>query len=444
MGRCEVKNLLSVLVATALVCAAVGSAFVTASAADGYVACSNSDDVIPFDLVSYTLGTPIPLPAAYPYPYDATMSPDGLEVWVPDASGDHVVVIDVATNTISHTIPVGEYPNCVVFTDDGNSALVSSRDSDYVAVIKTSTYTVTDSLYVLTGGGGTYDGPGNMALDPVSKNIYAVDWYDDTLFEIDPSASTVLRSASVGSELWQLVVDPAGQYIYVTDRGPDVVRVIDRATLTEVTSVAVGADPWGIDVTLDGSRLVVACEDVSSVYVIDTSDWSTAVIPLDTGADPRDVDILDSDGSAFVAGGDATATDYVYVIELSDNTIKSSIPVGGNPNCVAVQAQTTSDDVGVEGGDQAAELRLECHPNPFNPKTAVCYHVPTATDVNLAVYDVAGRLVHVLHSGPVDAGDHEVFWNGSSSEGGVAASGVYFVRLDALGRSRTIKAVLLK
>ena len=411
---------------------------------DGYVACSSSDDVIPFDLVNHVAGTPIPLPATYPYPYDATMSPDGSEVWVPDASGDHVVVIDVATNAITHTIPVGEYANSVVFTDDGSTALVSSRGGDYVAVIKTNTYTVTDSLYVLTGSGGTYDGPGNMALDPVSKNIYALDWYDDTLFEIDPNASTVLRIADIGTDVWQLVVDPNGTYVYVTDRGPDVVRVIDRATLTEVTQVPVGTDPWGIDVTLDGSKLVVACEDVSSVYFIDTSDWSTTSLALDSGADPRDVDILDSEGWAFVAGGDQTGTDYVYVIQLSDNTLKGRVDVGGNPNCVAVQAQTTSDDVGVAGEPHASGISLACRPNPFRPTTNVHYNMPVDTDVKLAVYDVSGRLVRVLHDGPAEAGQHSAAWDGLTAEGRPAASGVYFVRLSTEAGSRTVKAVLLR
>ena len=427
-----------------VVLAACVAAAVPTLAADGYVANSNSDDVIPFDLTTYAIGTAIPLPYTYPYPYDATMSPDGAEVWVADASGDHVVVIDVATNAITHTIPVGEYPSSVVFTDDGSTALVSARDGDYVTLIKTSDYSITDSLYVLTGSGGIYDGPGQMALCPVSKNIYAVDWYDDTLYEIDPNASTVLRSADLGIELWQLVCDPDGQYIYVTDREIGAVRVIDRVTLTEVTTVTVGADPWGIDVTLDGSKLVVSCEDDSNVHIIDTSDWSTTVVTLDAGCDPRDVDILDAEGYAFVAGGAIATTDPVYVIQLSDSTLKSSILVGGNPNCVAVQAQMTSDDVGVGGDEPVVALRLECHPNPFNPKTSIAYYMPEVGEADVAVYDASGRRIAVLTSGIEDAGEHVTHWNGTSDDGTAVASGVYFVRFDALGGRKTVKAVLLK
>ena len=438
------KTMLLVLLAVALATCITVSLAVPAIADDGYVACSNSDDVIPFDLLTYALGTAIPLPYTYPYPYDATMTPDGTEVWVPDASGDHVVVIDVATNTITHTIPVGEYPNSVVFTDDGSTALVSARDGDYVTLIKTSDYSITDSLYVLTGSGGSSDGPGNMALDPVSKNIYALDWYGDTLFEIDENASTVLRSVDIGIDVWQLVCDPGGQYVYVTDRGSDVVRVIDRATLTEVTTVAVGDDPWGIDVTLDGSKLVVACEDDSNVYVIDTSDWSTTIVALDAGAHPRDVDILDSELHAFIAGGIISGTDAVYVVELVGNTLKSTIPVGGNPNCMAVQPQMTSADVGVAGETVQTPLRLGCHPNPFNPKTTIEFYMPERGAMELAVYDVSGRRVALLEHGTMGAGEHRAEWDGRCGDGSAAATGVYFMRLRTVNGSKTVKAVMLK
>jgi len=440
-----VKALLSVLLTSALAACIAASLVVPALAYNGYVACNDSNDVIPFDIVTYALGTPIPLPYAYPYPYDATMSPGGWEVWVPDASGDHVLVIDVMTNTITHTIPVGEYPTSVVFTDDGSTALVSGRDANYVTLIKTSDHTVTGTLPVGTGGGGTYDGPGHMALDPVSGNIYAVDWYDDTLYEIDPDATMVLRSADIGNSCWQLVVDPAGVYVYVTDRATDEVRIIDKATLTEVRTVAVGDNPWGIDVTVDGTRLVVTCADDSSVHIIDTADWSTTIVALDAGSTPRDVDIFDSMKHAFIAGGDYSGgTDPVYVVELVSNTLKSSIPVGGDPTAIAVQPQITSSFVGVQHEETAQDLMLECHPNPFNPKTTIEFFLPERCAAELAVYDVSGRQVALLERGTMDAGEHRTEWNGRCSEGSQAATGVYFVRLRTPDGSQVVKAVLLK
>lgn len=414
----------------------------------GYVGCSTTDNCVPFDSVTHTPAPAIDLLPEGDYPYDATMSPDGMEVWIPGASGDGIIVIDTSTNTVSHRIPVAEYLNSVVFTDDTSLALASSRDDDYVYLIDTSTYTVVDSLDVTTGSGGTYDGPGNMALDPISRNIYALDWYDDHIYEIAPDASAVLRSAVVGSSAWQLVVDPLGRYVYVTDRSTDEVRVIDQVTLTEVRRVAVGDDPWGIDVTLDGSTVVVACEDDSDVHVIDTSDWSTTVIPLEAGADPRDVDILDTAGYAYVAGGQATSTGTrVYIIELATVGLKDAFTPtgGGNANVIAVQAQVTSAVTGVDNHTiVASSVDLRCFPNPFNPALTVEYHLSRPCGVELAVYDAAGRRVAVLDAGDREPGDHRISWSGLDEGGRRVATGAYFVRLEAGGGVVTVKSVLLK
>jgi len=64
--------------------------------------------------------------------------------------------------------------------------------------------------------------------------------------------------------------------------------------------------------------------------------------------------------------------------------------------------------------------------------------------VTLAVYDVTGRLVSTLREGPHDAGRYEVEWNGRSSAGHRAASGVYFVRLDTGESASTRKVVLIR
>jgi len=433
-------------VSVAVLCLA---ALPAAAQDDGYVGCSTTDNCVPFDLVTYVPGPAIDLLPEGDYPYDATMSPDGTEVWIPGASGDGIIVIDTSTNTVSHRISVADYLNSVVFTDDASLVLASSRDADFVYLIDTSTYAVIDSLDVTTGlGGTTYDGPGNMALDPVSTNIYALDWYDDTIFEIAPDGSSVLRNAEIGNSIWQLVVDPLGRYIYVTDRSTDEVRVIEQVTLTEVRRVAVGDDPWGIDVTLDGSTIVVACEDDSNVHVIDTSDWSTTIVALEAGADPRDVDILDSAGYAYVAGGQATTTGTrVYIIELSTVSLKDAFTPtgGGNANVIAVQAQVTSAMTGVADHALAEPgVDLRCFPNPFNPALTVEYHLSRPCGVEVTVYDAAGRRVAVLDEGDRAAGDHRVSWPGVDEGGRRVATGAYFVRLEAGGGVATEKSVLLK
>jgi flagellar hook capping protein FlgD len=84
-------------------------------------------------------------------------------------------------------------------------------------------------------------------------------------------------------------------------------------------------------------------------------------------------------------------------------------------------------------------------PNPFNPSTSIRFSVPRNTNVRIAVYDVAGRLIRVLEDEARAAGVvYEAKWDGRGSDGVGLASGVYFCKLEALGQVHTRKLVLLK
>lgn len=87
--------------------------------------------------------------------------------------------------------------------------------------------------------------------------------------------------------------------------------------------------------------------------------------------------------------------------------------------------------------------RLGCAPNPFNPRTAVSFTLARGGDALLEVYDLAGRRVDRLWSGPLPRGDHTFTWDGRS-EGRDMASGVYFFRLDTGASISTTKAVLIR
>ena len=69
-------------------------------------------------------------------------------------------------------------------------------------------------------------------------------------------------------------------------------------------------------------------------------------------------------------------------------------------------------------------------PNPFSRATTVTYVVSGGASqmVSIAIYDLAGRKVIDLASGPQDPGTHDVRWDGRSANGAPVRSGVYFVR----------------
>ncbi|MBD3367005.1 MAG: DUF1565 domain-containing protein [Candidatus Eisenbacteria bacterium] len=84
-------------------------------------------------------------------------------------------------------------------------------------------------------------------------------------------------------------------------------------------------------------------------------------------------------------------------------------------------------------------------PNPFNPVTTLRLEVPAGGgDVDVSVYDVAGRRVATLHSGPLPAGEHSLRWSGRDRHGNAVATGVYFGRMEAPGYTHTVRMLLLK
>jgi len=79
------------------------------------------------------------------------------------------------------------------------------------------------------------------------------------------------------------------------------------------------------------------------------------------------------------------------------------------------------------------------YPNPFNPSTQISFDLPSASYVNLTIYNVLGQNVTTLIDKKMDAGHHEIEWDASNN-----SSGVYFYRISADNFSQTKKMLMLK
>jgi hypothetical protein len=84
-------------------------------------------------------------------------------------------------------------------------------------------------------------------------------------------------------------------------------------------------------------------------------------------------------------------------------------------------------------------------PNPFNPLTTIRFDLPEAVRVSLQIYNLSGQLVHSLvGASKLDAGRHEVTWNGQDQFGRGVSSGTYFYRLTAGDYVETRRMVLVR
>lgn len=113
-----------------------------------------------------------------------------------------------------------------------------------------------------------------------------------------------------------------------------------------------------------------------------------------------------------------------------------------------VYYRVTGVDVHGNEGDASAEVMVQLavsgvdalpttfrhggnYPNPFNPMTRIAFDLPKTAQVRVSVFNAAGQLVTTLISESLNAGHHEVRWNGQDSTGHSVSSGVYFSRVDA-------------
>ena len=93
---------------------------------------------------------------------------------------------------------------------------------------------------------------------------------------------------------------------------------------------------------------------------------------------------------------------------------------------------------------RAAGRLAQNAPNPFNPRTAIRFTVPTAGRGSLTIYDVHGRRVAIPVQGELTAGDHGIVWDGEDSARRPMPSGVYFYRLETPGFTATRRMTLLR
>jgi len=72
------------------------------------------------------------------------------------------------------------------------------------------------------------------------------------------------------------------------------------------------------------------------------------------------------------------------------------------------------------------------------------FGLPRRMRVRVAVFSVAGRRIRTLVDEVHDAGEHVATWDGRDARGDLVTSGIYFLRLDAGGKTLTARAVILR
>jgi hypothetical protein len=104
-------------------------------------------------------------------------------------------------------------------------------------------------------------------------------------------------------------------------------------------------------------------------------------------------------------------------------------------------------NLGTPTGELPGPARLalsENRPNPLTTETRFTLELVEAADVVVGIYDLRGRAVATLFRGHLPSGPQEFRWDGRSADGTATASGVYFYRIVAGGKTLARKLILMR
>ncbi len=124
--------------------------------------------------------------------------------------------------------------------------------------------------------------------------------------------------------------------------------------------------------------------------------------------------------SSFNMGTGISAAENTYIVSATGEALTGP-SVGENLRTESgflvvlhrLQSTVAIDEV---DGLPAAYALHQNYPNPFNPSTTLRFDLPAATDIHIVVYDLLGREVARLVEQRLEAGYHQLVWNGAGSQ----------------------------
>ncbi len=190
--------------------------------------------------------------------------------------------------------------------------------------------------------------------------------------------------------------------------------------------IALGGTPSPWDITLNWTSGGIV-EDFDHYQIYRRSNPSVLPVPLYLIGTSDEIVFVDDS----VPGGPlyyiVTAVD-IHGNQSAPSNVWSppgTTPVGDTPS---ISKLTVLDNI----------------PNPFSASTRIRVGLPKASDMEIEVFDVAGRRVRSERMATVAAGWRDVSFDARDTSGRALPSGVYFYRVKAAGETITRKIVIAR
>ncbi len=356
---------------------------------------------------------------------------DGGYLYVSDFTANVIFRIDIEEETVETWAANDlDTPNGLLIDPVyGRLLIVSFRDDSPIQAADLETGVVSDVLP--TTGFDNFDG---MARDG-EYNVYISCWGTGSVYRYDDEFTMDPVTISEGHD------GPADICFNI----PDNYLVIPNLNENTVSFVYMGP-PGVISIPENGYDFgqVELGDSASWMMEIENHGEGVLVVREVESSIPEVFYTVPFDSFVIAAGGneylEIRFRPQVTEGRLAVLDISSSDPETPVVN-VMVQGSGIDTDVpdtrkGIPDSYRVSSL----YPNPFNPETTLEISLPGKTRVHVELFDVLGRRIKTLAAAQMEAGYHQVHFDGSN-----LATGIYLIRVSALGYGTiTRKATLVK
>jgi YVTN family beta-propeller protein len=239
--------------------------------------------------------------------------------------GSHdVSVVDLASQQVVATVPVGRSPAGVVAASASGRVYVSNPDSHSISVIDMRSQRV---VATLPAG----QGPVGMDASADGRLLFVADWYANQLLAYDttqPNAApgrTDIGKAPAG------VAAAGGALAWVAERDDDRVALVDTASRQVLARVPVGDHPYALLLDAPRQRLYVLNVQSNDVSVLDTVQ-RRVLATVKVGKAPYGAALADGGRLLYITN---QHDDSVSVIDADRLTVTRTLSGFGYPEGVA-------------------------------------------------------------------------------------------------------------
>jgi ligand-binding sensor domain-containing protein len=148
-----------------------------------------------------------------------------------------------------------------------------------------------------------------------------------------------------------------------------------------------------------------------------------------------------------VKKADETWTSYSMADGLINNRVNDIIEASDNSIWIATEegiSRFIPSWVSNNITKTESWFKLGIHPNPAREGTWIKYSLKEAGPLNLAVYDISGKMMKTLKNEYGVAGEHELFWNVKDKNNNPLSAGIYFIRIESKNLVSSKKIIILE